>query len=155
VTRLSVLASLALLGGVFLGSTACDSGTPAPAPVQEEPLAAPEAPGVPALTTAQIDAVKKTFEEARVWIEEARRHREAGEAAMRSGDGVDMQAAIPHFQEAIPLYRKASQHVEEWIEPDFGKVTEEQRDAFLRPELHELSKWQKEMASMGKVPPKE
>lgn len=149
-TRFRALLVVAALGAAVTATTACDSGSK-PAPVPEQP-AAPAQPGVPALTADQMASVRKVFDEARVWAEQAKQHRLAGEEAMRSGG---MAAAIPHFQEAIPLYRRSSQHVEEWIEPDFGRITEEQRDAYLRPFLNELHTWQKEMASMGKVPPKE
>lgn len=147
------LRTFALVGAAAIFLTACDSGSKQAAPVQQQP-AQPAVPGVPDLTPDQRAAIEKVFAEARVWVEQARAARLAGEEAMRAGD-MDMQAAIPHFQEAIPLYRKSSQHVEDWIEPDFGKITEAQRDAFLRSYLSELNKWQKEMASMGKVPPKE
>lgn len=150
--RLRTLATLAVVASASLAAVACGPGKkPAPA-AQPAPSTQPAKPGVPALTAAQMSSIKKVFDEARVWAEEARKHRLAGEEAMRA-DGP--QAAIPHFQEAKPLYFRASQHVEEWIEPDFGKITVEQRDAYLGPELHELSKWQHEMASMGKVPPKD
>ena len=151
-SHISLRTSFALVGVAAIFLTACDSGAQPAPQVQEQPTM-PAVPGVQPLTADQLASLDKVFAEARVWIEQARAARVAGEEAMRAGD-MDMQAAIPHFQEAIPLYRKSSQHVEEWIEPDFGKITEAQRDAFLRSYLSELNKWQKEMASMGKVPPK-
>jgi len=144
---------LALVAAASITLTACDSGSSAPAPtVQPAQPTQPTGPTVAPLTAAQMTKMQAAFTEARAIIATARSHREAGEAAGKAGNGV--QDAIPHYQEAKPLYREAFQVVEEWIEPDLGIVTDGQVDEFLRPEVAELHKWQKESASMGKVPPK-
>ncbi len=149
--RLPTLSALALLGAACLIATACDSGSSKPAPVAPQ-ATTPRKPGVPALTATQLAAISTTFAEGRVWAEQADALQRKGIEAERA-DGI--QAAIPFYQEARPLYRRASQHVEEWVEPDLGRITQEQVDAFLGTELRELSRWQKANMSMGKFPPKE
>ena len=145
---------LALVAAASIALAACDSGSsqPAATPQPTQP-AQPAGPTVQPLTDAQMAKMKKTFEEARALVEQARTHRKAGEAAGAAGNGIS--DAIPHYQEARPLYRRACEMVEDWVEPDLGVVTEGQVEEFLRPEVAELGKWQKENSGMGKFPPKE
>ena len=133
--------------------TACDSGSgPAAQPAQPAQPAGPAAEVVPELTAAQMSKMQSMFKEAEALAAEADKHREAGMQAARDGG---QAAAIPHYQEAKPLYREACQMVEEWIEPELGVVTDAQVKKFLGPEVAKVGKWQKASAAMGKVPPKE
>jgi len=145
---------LALVVTTSLALTGCDSGSPPPAqPAQPVQPTQPAGPVVQPLTAAQMTKMTAIFVKAQVLADKADAHREAGEAAAKAGGG--MQAAIPHYQEAKPLYREACQIVEDWIEPDLGMVTEGQVEEFLRPEVARVHKWQKASASMGKFPPKD
>jgi hypothetical protein len=144
----------ALVAAASIALTACDSGSSQPAqPAQPTQPAQPAGPIVEPLTAAQMTKMQAVFAEAQALATRADAHRKAGDEAARAGGG--QQAAIPHYQEAKPLYRQACQMVEDWIEPDLGIVTEGQVEEFLRPEVAMVHKWQKGSAAMGKVPPKE
>ncbi len=123
-----------------------------PAPVAPPPTNVSGKKPVPALSQDAMKQLESAFAEARKLVEEASKHRLAGEAKARAGEPSD---AYPEYQEAVPLYREAAQTVEEWITPDFDKVTQEQIDAYLKPYVQEVARWQKERERMGKVPPKE
>ena len=144
------LAALALLAPFAL--VACDSGSSGTATpvVNEQPAAAPVA-GVSPPSAEVMRQAEAALVKASSLAAEAAAHKAKGVAAERS---TNRQAAVPHYQEAKPLFRKAMQEIEPFLSGDFDIVTDDQADRFMGKFKNAYSKWSKESAAMGKVPPK-
>jgi hypothetical protein len=148
--RAAALAVLATL------SSACNQKAPAPpapppapAPAAQPKPAGPKPPEPPPkLSDTQMGALQLAFKSARQQVEEARKLKREGEAIERSKS---RQEANDTYVKAKELYRKATESTEEWIEPDLGKVTAAQVDAYLTAWRDERGKWIKEMSDLGKV----
>lgn len=134
---------------VLLSAVACSKGEKLQAPVQPaQPAAVPAKAGVPKPSTEAIQQLDAAFDEARGYIEQARQFKaEAEKIQVESG----RQAANAKLKKASSLYREALGVVSDIIEPELGPFTEEQVDEYLGQWTHELGKWQKEKAALGRI----
>jgi len=146
-SRFAPFVLVALLGL----AAGCDSGSSAPANTTPAQPSVPAVPGVPAPSSAFISRAEAALKRAQEMGEQGFTHMRTGEQVERDES---FNAAIPHYQEAKLLLRRAQQEIEPFIEPEFGDITAEQVDKYMGRFTGALGPWQKAYSKMGKVPPK-
>ncbi len=144
----SRLVALALIAALATAA-GCDSGSLAPAPAPAPVAPAPA--GVQPLSAATQQRAATAMKKAKAFADQAYVHLDKGKQVEQAES---FNAAIPHYQEAKPLLKKALQEIEYFIEPDLEVVTAEQIRAFCGEYTRATRKWQQAIAGMGKVPPK-
>lgn len=141
---------------LVLVAAACSKDPPPvvepPKPVEPPKKVEPPKPAKPNLSpdlsAAQKAELDASFKKARDLVAQGLKYKAEGEA-IEKGQG--RAAANDTLVKAKDCFRQACEIVEDWVEPELGKVTEAQVKDHLSQYQSEIAKWQRYISELGKL----